>query len=404
MLDRMAVGDLPRKPHTVLRSPDAALCYEQCLTRQGFDGPYSILYHRSPPQAWLALDTGTSVAGVAGVVAREGAHEPDWAADGGDARSALLRRHFRSGRLAEGGTWLSARTQLLENADVLLSVTKPGQPDSAYFVNADADELWFVRRGRGTLRSVFGDLAFGPNDYVCVPKGVLRRVLIDAALEVLVIECRGGLGLPAQFRNPVGQLRMDAPYSHRDFRRPEFHGPRDEGVREILVKRLGREHRYAAHSSPLDVVGWDGSVYPWVFPILAFQPRVSSIHLPPTWHGTFAAQGALICSFVPRPLDFHPDAIPCPYPHASVDVDEVLYYVSGEFGSRTGIEPGSLTLHPRGVAHGPQPGRYEASIGAQHTRELAVMLDCAAPLRPCPGALAVEDTAYERSFAGPGRP
>jgi len=163
---------------------------------------------------------------------------------------------------------------------------------------------------------------------------------------------------------------------------------------------LSREYRYTSKATPLDVVGWDGSVYPWAFPILAFQPRVSSVHLPPTWHGTFAARGALICSFVPRPVDFHPQAIPCPYPHASVDVDEVLYYVHGHFGSRTGVEPGSVTLHPRGVAHGPQPGRYEGSIGATRTEELAVMLDCAAPLRPCAGAQEIEDLDYEASFCG----
>jgi homogentisate 1,2-dioxygenase len=193
---------------------------------------------------------------------------------------------------------------------------------------------------------------------------------------------------------------MDAPYCHRDFRKPEFGGPRDEGLREVVIKRNDVLHRFCAQHSPLDVVGWDGTVYPWAFPILAFQPRVSSVHLPPTWHGTFAAGGALICSFVPRPLEFHPEAIPCPYPHSSVDIDEVLYYVSGDFTSREGVGPGSLTLHPRGVPHGPQPGKYEHSIGATHTEELAVMLDCRAPLQVTQQAHAMEDEGYERSFAG----
>jgi homogentisate 1,2-dioxygenase len=386
MLDRMAAGELPKKPHTQLRGAEGELRYEQCLTRAGFDGPFSMLYHQSPPQDWVALEEAA--------VARQ---EPAPARE-----SALLRRHYRTRALPAGSTFYAARSELLENPDILLSISKPTREDTTYYVNADADELWFVREGRGTLRSAFGDVTFGPNDYVCVPKGVLRRVLLEAPLDVLSIECRGGIGLPAQFRNAVGQLRMDAPYSHRDFRRPQFNGPCDEGVREIVVKRMGREHRYAARSSPLDAVGWDGTVYPWAFPILAFQPRVSSVHLPPTWHGTFAAQGALICSFVPRPLDFHPDAIPCPYPHASVDIDEVLYYVQGKFGSRTGVESGSITLHPRGVAHGPQPGRYEGSIGAKYTDELAVMLDCALPLQPCAGAREIEDLAYEKSFSGGG--
>ncbi|HEX4353982.1 MAG TPA: homogentisate 1,2-dioxygenase, partial [Polyangiales bacterium] len=292
------------------------------------------------------------------------------------------------------------RLPLLENIDLTLSIAKPTESESQYFMNADADELFFVRQGRGLVRSTFGDLVFGVNDYVCIPRGILRRVLIDEPCDLLVIEARAGLGIPSQFRNEVGQLRMDAPYSHRDFRRPSFRGPLDEGIVDVVVKRLGHHHAFVAAHSPLDVIGWDGSVYPWAFPILAFQPRVSSIHLPPTWHGTFAAKGALICSFVPRPLDFHPDAIPCPYPHASVDVDEVLYYVRGNFGSRSGVEVGSVTLHPRGVPHGPHPGRYEASVGATRTDELAVMLDCYAPLSPHPDAREFEDNQYDESFVG----
>jgi homogentisate 1,2-dioxygenase len=257
-----------------------------------------------------------------------------------------------------------------------------------------------VREGRGVVRSVFGDLRFGPDDYVCIPKGVLHRVVIEAACDLLLIGCRGGVGLLAQARNALGQLRMDAPYSHRDFRRPEFRGPLDEGIRDVVIQRLGRQHAYRTQETPLDVVGWDGTVYPWAFPMLAFQPRVSSVHLPPTWHGTFAAGGALICSFVPRPLDFHPQAIPCPYPHASVDVDEVLYYVRGQFGSRTGVEVGSITLHPRGIAHGPHPGRYEQSIGATRTEEVAVMLDCYTPLVPSRRARDIEAADYDASFGG----
>lgn len=250
------------------------------------------------------------------------------------------------------------------------------------------------------MRSPFGDLDYAPLDYVVIPRGVAYRLVVepDQPQEHLVIELRGALGIPKSFRNEVGQLRMDAPYCHRDFRTPRFEAPRDEGFRDVLVKRNDAYHSFTLESSPLDVVGWDGSVYPWAFPILAFQPRVGAVHLPPTWHGTFSSRGVLVCSFVPRPLDFHPDAIPCPYPHSSVDVDEVIYYVSGQFTSRTGIGPGSLTVHPRGIPHGPQPGRYEASIGAKHADEIAVMLDSHAPLRFTEAALAVEDEGYEASF------
>jgi homogentisate 1,2-dioxygenase len=206
--------------------------------------------------------------------------------------------------------------------------------------------------------------------------------------------------LPRQWRNEAGQLRMDAPYCHRDFRRPAFEGPRDEGLRRLLVKRGGAFSAYDLPESPLDVVGWDGAVWPFAFPIRSFQARAGLVHLPPTWHGTFAARGALVCSFVPRPLDFHPEAVPCPYPHASVDVDEIIFYVAGQFTSRRGVGPGSISLHPAGILHGPHPGAYEGSIGVRETDELAVMLDLERPLVPTAAALAVEDPAYHESFSG----
>ncbi len=219
-------------------------------------------------------------------------------------------------------------------------------------------------------------MRFEQDDYVFVPKGLAHRFVPDDAPQYwLTVECHGGLWLPKQWRNEVGQLRMDAPYCHRDFRRPEFEGPRDEGIRDVVVKRGGRFHGFRQPHSPLDVVGWDGTVYPWAFPILNFQPRAGLVHLPPTWHGTFAARGALICSFVPRVVDFHPEAIPCPYPHSSVDVDELLFYCRGNFTSRKGVGPGSISHHPPGIPHGPHPGSYEKSIGTARTDELAVMID-----------------------------
>lgn len=383
MLERRAQGGLPAKHHAAFRSPDGALHHEECLTREGFDGPYTILYHLHRPQALTAtevpLDVGPAVP---------------------SAPHGLRRRHLMTGRLRSFGSVATAQVPLLHNVDLTLSVVKPSESDAVYSVNADGDELLFIREGRGIVRSVLGDLPYGALDYVFVPKGVLHRfeLATDVAHDYLRIECRRGLELPKQFRNAAGQLRMDAPYNHRDFKVPEFVGPIDEGVRTVVIKRDGRRYAFSRATSPLDVVGWDGTVYPWALPILAFQPRVSSVHLPPTVHGTFAAGGALICSFVPRPLDFGPDAIPCPYPHSSVDVDEVLYYVSGQFTSRAGVGPGSLTLHPRGIPHGPQPGRYEASIGAKYTEELAVMLDCQAPLMPTGAAQEIDDPRYDLSF------
>jgi homogentisate 1,2-dioxygenase len=282
---------------------------------------------------------------------------------------------------------------------VIAGVAFPTAEDPVYVADGDADQLVYVHRGGGLLRSVLGDLPFAQGDYVCVPRGLLHRFLPDASAQHwLWFSLTGGVHVPRQWRNEVGQLRMDAPYCHRDFKRTELQPPRDEGIRRLVVRRGGAWHGFLLEDSPLDVVGWDGTVYPWAFPILSFQPRVSSVHLPPTWHGTFAARGALICSFVPRPVDFHPEAIPCPYPHSSTHCDEILFYCDGNFTSRRGVGPGSISHHPMGVPHGPHPGSYERSIGTTHTDELAVMVDTFAPLSATPAALAIEDPGYQDSF------
>ena len=306
----------------------------------------------------------------------------------------------RFGALPSTKSPLDARLPMLFNADITLSVLKPGADDAVYFTNADGDDLFYVHEGGGTLRTMLGDLDFGPGDYVFVPRGILHRFTLTPGVAQwwLSIECRGGAHIPKQWRNGVGQLRMDAPYCHRDFKKPTFRGPLDEGLREQVVKRGDAFYGFSTKESPLDVVGYDGTVYPWVFHILDFQPRVGLTHLPPTWHGTFAARGALICSFVPRPTDFHPEAIPCPYPHSSVDVDEFIFYCKGNFTSRRGVSPGSMSYHPAGIPHGPHPGAYEASIGHKETNEMAVMLDCVLPLQFTAAAVGIEDAKYHASF------
>jgi homogentisate 1,2-dioxygenase len=272
--------------------------------------------------------------------------------------------------------------------------------DPVYVVDAQADQLVYVHAGGGTLRTMLGDVAFARGDYVFGPRGLLHRFVPDGGPQHwLTLELSGGVHVPKQWRNDVGQLRMDAPYSHRDFKRPQLRAPDDEGLRHVVVRRDDRWHGFRLDASPLDVVGWDGTVYPWAFPILAFQPRVSSVHLPPTWHGTFAARGALICSFVPRPVDFAPDAIPCRYPHSSTHCDEIIFYCDGNFTSRRGVGPGSISHHPMGIPHGPHPGAYEASIGTKQTSELAVMLDTFQTLRATREALPIEDGGYMESFA-----
>ncbi|BDG04830.1 homogentisate 1,2-dioxygenase [Anaeromyxobacter oryzae] len=385
MLDRIVQGAVPRKHHLAFRDAEGRLLYEEAYTRAGFDGPYTLAYHRGRPHAVHAVEP------------RHGFPLPE----AGPARR-LEKRHYRTQDLApRGGPLVDARVPLLFNADVTIGLATPTAADPVYLANGDADDLYFVQEGGGLLRSPLGDLRFGKDDYVYVPKGLLHRFLPDPGPQRwLVLECAGGVHLPSQWRNETGQLRMDAPYSHRDFRRVEWKGPQDEGLRDLVVKRAGAFHGFRYDAPPLDVVGWDGALYPFAFPILNFQPRAGLVHLPPTWHGTFATRGALVCSLVPRLLDFHPEAVPCPYPHASVDVDEVLFYVRGEFTSRRGVGAGSISHHPAGTMHGPHPGAYEASIGARSTNELAVMLDCYQPLAATPFALGIEDPGYQESFIG----
>ncbi|MEM7448742.1 MAG: homogentisate 1,2-dioxygenase [Myxococcota bacterium] len=383
MLERIVAGDVPKKHHIQLRNEDGGLLHEECVTRRGFDGPYTITYHQYRPHLHRPVELNH---GFGDVVAA--------------AEVPLQKCHLHSLRERPEGAAIDVKMPLMFNQDVCVSVVCPTQNDPVYYVNADEDELYFIFEGRGTLRTSLGDVAFEQEDYVFVPRGIAHRFLLEPSLPQywLSLTCAEGFGLLPKWRNDVGQLRMDAPYTHRDFRKPAFEGPIDEGIREILIKRAGRFHGFALPHPPLDNVGWDGSVYPWAFPILCFQPRVGQVHLPPDWHGTFRCRNALICSFVPRPVDFHPEAIPCPYPHSSVDCDEVLFYARGNFTSRRGVGPGSITHHPMGLPHGPHPGAYEESIGTKQTDELAVMMDTFAPLSLTDRASRLLDSGYMQSF------
>ena len=380
MIDRMAAGDLPEKPHTAFRAKDGALRHEECLTRKGFDGEFSILYHEGPPMTDERIGPCTP-----------GRFDPKPPREA--PRQPLRRRLLLGERAPEGFL------PVLFNDDVAVSLfqlPKNAASDDG-FCNGDGDDLFYLFEGMGTLETPFGDLPVKGGDYVCVPRGIVRRFRISSPFEGILFELRGGLHIPREFRNPVGQLRMDAPYTHRDFVRPEFRGPRP-GPKRIVVKKGDAFIERFPAASPFDVVGWDGTVWPFVFPILAFQPKTGLVHLPPTIHTTFAGRGALICSFVPRVTDTHPDAIPCPYPHTSVDCDEVIYYVRGSFTSRRGIGPKAVSLHPAGIPHGPHPGAYEGSIGKKTTDELAVMMDTFLPLKLTPEALDLEDPAYHASW------
>ncbi len=391
------LGALPAKHHIALRrdKPDNDGCpvyYEHCVTRGGFDGAYSILYREHNPGQEVAVEKAPI------------SYDPKWLDVTGQD---MVRTHVRSEGLAtKGGLWHS-HTVLMGNDDVHIGTSEPTDPDSGLLQNGDGDILLFIHEGAGVVDSEMGRLPFKRHDYVWIPKGVIHRVrFVEGPVHVMVNECRAQLQIPSNFTNPVGQLKMDAPFSHRDFRRPETLSEPDpadmdkKGHVRVLHKRKDTYTTRVLPHHPFDVVGFDGSVYPVAFNIHDYQPKTSTVHLPPPIHTTFLGQGGayVVCSFVPRKVDYHPDAIPCPYPHSSVDCDEVLWYVEGDFTSRKGVGPGSLSLHPMGIPHAPQPGRYEASMGHERTNEMAVMVDTFRPLRLTKAAHDGRDKDYHLSW------
>ncbi|PWB68417.1 MAG: homogentisate 1,2-dioxygenase [Holophagae bacterium] len=384
MIHRLQRGLVPDKPHTVFEV-DGRLVYEHCVTRKGFDGIYTIQYHRRPPH-WVQSAEAL------------GRH-PGWAGPG--LQEPLRRSHYLTGKLAGGETAFLARRLLFANADAGIWVGRPASGDPTLVANADGDELTFVHAGSGRIECPLGVLRFAARDYLYVPQGMPHRLVLDGPAHLLTIEARSPLRIPSQYRSDEGQLSMAAPYTHRDFRAPQWPdgGPEALGApRRLVVQSGGTLTAFELSHDPFDVVGWDGQLWPFAFSILAFQPKTGLVHLPPTIHTTFAGAGYVVCSFVPRAVDFHERAIPCPYPHSSPDCDEILFYVSGNFTSRKGVGPGSISLHPRGLPHGPHPGTYEASIGTTRTEELAVMVDTFKPLLPTAHAAAIEDQGYNLSW------
>jgi homogentisate 1,2-dioxygenase len=384
MIHRLQRGAIPPVPHTVFKVGGEQV-YEHCFTRRGFEGAYTIMYHARPPH-WIEEEKDEGP--------HPGVAEPSW--DG-----AVRRRHFLSANLPDGGDPFAARRLIMANRDLGVWIARPDRDDPTLVADADADELIFVHEGTGRLETPLGVVPFAPGDYVFVPRALPHRWRLDGPAFLLVLDARSGIDVPHQFRNPSGQLRMDAPYTHRDFKEPEWPdgGPATLGApREMRVLRDGRVSRVRWANDPFDVVGWDGQVWPFAFPIRAYKPKTGMIHLPPTTHITFAGGGFVVCSFVPRLVDWGPQSIPCPYPHSSVDCDEVIFYVDGKFTSRRGVGPASLTLHPVGVPHGPHPGRYEGSVGTTRTDELAVMFDTFSPLLPTDHARNVEDGSYNLSW------
>ncbi len=380
-----SLGQIPRKRHIVFRRPDGGLYSEQLMGNEGFTGPSSLLYHIHPPT------TITSVREL---------RKLRWEVD---TDVALRHRHYRTRALPKGGSPTLDRIPLMFNRDIAMLWVEPDKTDEHFYRNAQADEIVYVVEGEGTLESQFGDLKILPGDYLVLPRGIMHRYRFTTAPKLLCFESRGYVRPPKRYLTEYGQIVEGAPYSERDFRKPTELVTHDEkGEFPIIVKQYNALTEMVLDHHPLDVVGWDGYFFPWAFNIHDFEPIVGKVHQPPPVHQTFQGDGFVICSFCPRPYDFHPQAVPAPYNHSNVDSDEVLFYASSEFMSRKGIEYGSITHHPDGLPHGPHPGRVEASIGAKETNELAVMMDSFRPLSIAKDALSAEDAEYYRSWVEPG--
>lgn len=377
------VGDIPRKRHTAHRGPDGTLYAEELMGQEGFSSASALLYHRRPPSALVAI---------------EAVEAPPEAVASADL--PLSPRHLRTGQLAAGDDLLGGRRTLLANADVSLGWVRAGGT-SAFYRNTIGDELLYIHEGEAVLESVFGSLSVGVGDYVVVPTGTTHRWVVAAGeVGALVISARGHVAPPRRYLSAAGQFLEHAPYCERDLRAPTGPLLMEGSDVAVLVRNRGGLTRHVHRDHPLDVVGWDGALYPWALNIADFEPIVGRIHQPPPVHQTFEGPGFVVCSFVPRLFDFHPDAIKVPYFHSNTDSDEVLFYAAGDFMSRagSGIGVGSISYHPAGFVHGPQPGSIEASMDKDRTDEVAVMVDTFAPLGITDDARAISAPEYPATW------
>lgn len=377
------LGTIPPKRHTQMRKPNGDLYYEQLFGTVGFDGMSSLLYQINRPTMVQDILPSIDVS-------------PEIA----------INKNMKSLRLVgfdvpPAADFLDSRTALFVNNDLHLGVAAPQQSLTEYFYkNADADELIFVHRGSGTLRTLLGNITFSYGDYLVIPRGIIYQIQFDTTdNRLLFLESFHPIYTPKRYRNWFGQLLEHSPYCERDIRRPSNLETHDEkGSFLLKVKKQGMLHQYVYSTHPFDVVGWDGYNYPYAFSIHDFEPITGRVHQPPPVHQTFETPAFVVCSFCPRLYDYHPLSIPAPYNHSNIDSDEVLYYVDGDFMSRNDISAGQFTLHPGGIPHGPHPGAYERSIGKKDTQELAVMVDTFKPLMITKAAMKIDDGKYWKSW------
>jgi homogentisate 1,2-dioxygenase len=377
------LGTLPQKRHTVFKKSDGSHHYEQLFGTVGFDGMSSLMYHLERPTQVKAILESYDV-----------------------APKVTIEKNMRSLRLHGFKTtpeadYLASRKAILVNSDVQIILAAPQQSLREYFYkNADADEMLFIHKGSGTLRTMLGNLKFAYGDYLLIPRGMIYQIDFDTSdNRLFIVESHQPMYTPKRYRNWFGQLLESAPFCERDIRRPSDLETHDEKGRFLVkVKKQDMMHQLVYATHPFDVVGWDGYNYPYAFSIHDFEPITGRVHQPPPVHQTFESSGFVVCSFVPRLYDYHPDSIPAPYNHSNIDSDEVLYYVDGDFMSRNDIGPGHISLHPAGIPHGPHPGAMERSIGKKETDELAVMVDTFKPLMVTEEALKIDDGKYWNSW------
>lgn len=380
----ISMGSIPHKRHTQYRKPDGGLYSEQLFSTEGFSNDYSILYHCHPPTQIIRTDEPVNVMPV---VAEE---------------KMLQHRSFEGFQVKPGKDFLQSRKPVLVNNDCHIVLAAPQESMGDYFYkNADADEMIFVHEGSGVLYTQYGELPFSYGDYLVIPRGTIYQISFATPdNRLLIVESFSPIRYPKRYLSKYGQLLEHSPFCERDIR-----GPQDMKTYDLagdfLIKTKKKGVLYGLHYAhhPFDVIGWDGCCYPFAFSIHDFEPITGRVHQPPPVHQTFEANNFVVCSFVPRMYDYHPQAIPAPYNHSNIDSDEVLYYVDGDFMSRKNVTRGMITLHPAGIPHGPHPGAVEKSIGKKETGELAVMVDTFHPLQLTVEALEIENKGYTMSWA-----
>jgi homogentisate 1,2-dioxygenase len=373
------LGNYPAKRHTQFRKSDGALYAEELVSTEGFNSIYALIYHCHPPTMVKHIGKEWSV-------------EPRVA-----LQKNMQHRSYLTFKTEPEEDYIKSRKVLLMNQDIRIGVAAPTKGTEDYFFkNTDADEVLFVHEGSGHLRTIYGRIDFEYGDYLVIPRGTIYQIHFnDQNNRLLVVESPSPVYPPKRYQNSVGQLLEHSPYCERDIKLPHSLETHDEhGDFVVMIKKQDMIWPYTYATHPFDAVGWDGYLYPFGFSIHNYEPITGRVHMPPPIHQTFEGKGFVICSFVPRLYDYHPNSIPAPYNHSNVDSDEILYYVDGDFMSRKHVERGMITLHPKGIPHGPHPGTVEKSIGAKETKELAVMIDPFHPLMITEHAMGLEDPGY----------